>query len=133
MEKLKGLTAIVGTGATYIFGGWDNALVILVIMIVLDYLTGLLKAIVKKEVSSNIGFNGIARKAVIFIVLIVAVLLDRLIEFQWFFRTIACWFYIGNEGVSILENCVVIGAPIPQVVKDKLIQIKDKTNIGEIE
>lgn len=134
MEKFKGFVATIGTLITYIFGGWDTALGILITMIILDYITGILKAVVTKEVSSNVGLHGIARKALIFIVLIVAVLLDKLLNTgSWVFRTIVCYFYIANEGISILENCVILGLPIPQKIKDILIQLKDNSNKGQID
>lgn len=130
MEKVingfKMGVAIVGTGFTWLFGSWDTALAVLIIFIVLDYCTGLLRAYVNKEVSSNVGLKGIARKAVIFIVLIVAVLLDRLLNTgSWVFRTLVCYFYIANEGISLLENCAGLGLPIPEKLKEALAQLKE--------
>ena len=75
MEKFKGGVAMVGTLATYIFGGWDTALVVLCVFMCLDYITGVLRGVIAQKVSSSVGFKGIAKKAVIFVVLIVAVLL----------------------------------------------------------
>ncbi len=93
---------------------------------VLDYGTGLLRAWINKEVSSDVGLRGIARKAVIFVVLIVAVMLDRLLNTgTWVFRTLVCYFYIANEGISLLENCAGLGLPIPEKIKDALAQHKD--------
>lgn len=129
MEKgnvLKTIVATLGTGLTWLFGTWDTALMVLVGFIALDYCTGLLRAYINKEVSSNIGLRGIARKAVIFVVLIVAVLLDRLLNTgSWVFRTLVCYFYIANEGISLLENCVGLGVPIPVKLKDALMQLKE--------
>lgn len=130
MEKVingfKMGVAIIGTGFTWLFGSWDTALVVLIFFITLDYLTGVLRAYINKEISSNVGLKGIARKAVIFIVLIVAVLLDRLLNTgSWVFRTLICYFYIANEGISLLENCAGLGLPIPEKLKDALIQLKD--------
>lgn len=122
----KIIIATVGTGITWLFGTWDTALIVLVSFMALDYLTGVLRAIVNKEVSSDTGLKGIARKAVIFIVLIVAVLLDRLLNTgTWVFRTLICYFYIANEGISLLENCAGLGLPIPDKLKDALAQLKD--------
>ena len=129
MEKeniFKTIVATLGTGFTYILGTWDTALMVLVAFIALDYCTGLLRAYVNKEVSSSIGLKGIARKAVIFIVLIVAVLLDRLINSgNWIFRTLICYFYIANEGISLLENCAGLGLPIPVKLQEALSQLKE--------
>ena len=118
--------AAIGTWLTWLFGTWDTAIGVLIIFMVLDYCTGLLRAYINKEVSSDVGLKGIARKAVIFIVLIVAVLLDRLLNAgSWIFRTLICYFYIANEGISLLENCAGLGLPIPDKLKDALAQLKD--------
>lgn len=126
LNYFKIIIAALGTGITWLFGTWDTALVVLVCFMVLDYFTGVLRAWTNKEVSSDIGLKGIARKAVIFVVLIVAVLLDRLLNTDaWVFRTLICYFYIANEGISLLENCAGLGLPIPDKLKDALVQLKD--------
>ena len=122
----KGVVAIVGTALTWLFGAWDTVLMVLVCFMALDYCTGVIRAFINKEVSSDIGLKGIARKAVILIVLIVAVLLDRLLNTgTWVFRTIVCYFYIANEGISLLENCAGLGLPVPESIQNALIQLKD--------
>lgn len=126
LNYLKGVVAIVGTALTWLFGAWDTALMVLVCFMALDYCTGVIRAFINKEVSSDIGLKGIARKAVILIVLIVAVLLDRLLNTgTWVFRTIVCYFYIANEGISLLENCAGLGLPVPESIQNALIQLKD--------
>ncbi|ARC85628.1 toxin secretion/phage lysis holin family protein [Clostridium argentinense CDC 2741] len=129
MEKenlIKTIVASIGTGLTWLFGTWDTAIGILILFMVLDYITGLLRGYINKELSSNIGLKGIARKAVIFVVLIVAVSLDRLINTEtWVFRTLVCYFYIANEGISLLENCATLGLPIPEKIKEALLQLKE--------
>lgn len=126
ISYFKGVVVSVGTGLTWFLGTWDIALQVLVCFMVLDYITGVLRAYVNKEVSSSVGLKGIARKAVIFIVLIVAVLLDRLLNTgNWVFRTLICYFYIANEGISLLENCAGLGLPIPEKIKEALAQLKE--------
>ena len=126
LQNLKFIVAGAGTLLTWLFGKWDTALIVLVTFMALDYATGVIRAYVNKEVSSDIGLKGIARKAVIFVVLIVAVLLDRLINSgTWVFRTLVCYFYIANEGISLLENCSGLGLPIPEKIKNALIQLKE--------
>lgn len=130
MEKilnlLRYIVALAGTGVTWLFGSWDMALTILVTFMVLDYATGLLRGYVNKELSSDIGLRGIARKAVIFVVLIVGVCLDRLINSgNWIFRTLVAYFYIANEGLSLIENCASLGLPIPDKILEALAQLKD--------
>ena len=126
LNYFKYVVAAIGTGITWLLGSWDTAITVLILFMVLDYGTGLLRAYVNKEVSSDIGLKGIARKAVIFVVLIVAVMLDRLLNTgTWVFRTLVAYFYIANEGISLLENCAGLGLPIPEKIKDALAQLKD--------
>ena len=118
---------ILCTGATYLFGGWDVALGVLISFMAIDYLTGVVNAVADKKLSSQIGFKGLAKKLFVVLMLVVAVMLDRLINGgQWIFRTLVAYFYIANEGISILENIARLGVPIPQKVLDVLAQIKDK-------
>ena len=127
LDYLKYVISILGTWFTYLFGAWDKALAILITFMVLDYITGLIKAWYKKELSSDVGLHGLTRKASILIVLIVAVLLDRLVnQGTWVFRTLVAYFYIANEGISILENIAVLNVPFPKKLKDTLIQLRDK-------
>ncbi|AQS10554.1 holin family protein [Clostridium saccharobutylicum] len=122
----KTVIAILGTVFTWLFGAWDTALIVLVTFIVTDYLTGVLRGYITKKLSSDVGLKGIARKAVIFSVLIVAVSLDRLLNNgTWVFRTLVCYFYIANEGLSLIENAISMGVPAPPGLKNALIQLKD--------
>ena len=101
MEKLfdyiKLLVMALGTGLTWLLGVWDMPLITLVIFMILDQLTGVIRGYVNKDLSSDVGLKGIARKCVILIVLIVAVSLDRLLNTgSWMFRTMVAYFYIAN-------------------------------------
>lgn len=121
------IVAGVGGICTYLLGGWDTPLKVLVLFMLLDYGTGLISAAVQNKLNSKIGYRGIAKKASILIVLIVAVLLDRLINNNvWVFRTLVCYFYVANEGISILENCGKSGVPLPQKLLNALEQLKKK-------
>jgi len=125
-EVIKIIITTIGTILTWLFGSWDTALVVLVCFMILDYITGVLRSYVNKTVSSDVGLRGIARKSVILIVLIVAVLLDRLLNAEtWVFRTLVAYFYISNEGISLLENCVGLGLPVPEKLQDALLQLKE--------
>jgi len=122
----KTFTAVLCTAFTWLFGAWDTPLGILVLFMALDYTTGILRGYINKDLSSDVGLHGIARKAVIFVVLIVAVALDRLLNMgNWLFRSLVCYFYIANEGLSLLENCASLGLPIPDKILEALIQLKD--------
>jgi len=128
MEKgsvLKGTIAFLGTAVTWLFGTWDVALGVLVLFMVLDQITGVMRAKVNKQLNSSIGAKGIFKKMSILIVLIVAVALDRLLNKDiWVFRTLICYFYIANEGLSLLENCASMGLPISDKLRDALTQLK---------
>lgn len=126
-EYINATVAAIGTGLTYIFGGWDTVIIVLVIFMALDYLTGVMAAIANKELNSNVGFKGLFKKVTILIVLIVAVLLDRLLNSDtWVFRTLVAYFYIANEAISLLENSARMGLPVPQKLLDILAQLKKK-------
>ena len=126
-QIFNALVAATGSLFTYIFGGWDTCLIVLVGFIAIDYITGVLSGIIQQKLNSHVGFKGLLRKATIFLVLIVAVLLDRLLNKGiWVFRTLVCYFYIANEGISILENCGKCGVPLPQKLVNTLEQLKNK-------
>lgn len=127
-DLLNTIVAAIGTAITYIFGVWDTAIAVLVMFMVLDYVTGVLGGIVNKNLSSAVGFRGLLKKITILIVLIVAVSLDRLLNSgSWVFRTLVCYFYIANEGISLLENSAKIGLPVPSKLIDILEQLKNKS------
>lgn len=122
----KIILAFSGTTLSWLFGAWDTPIKILVAFIILDYILGVLKAVINKEVSSSVGAKGIAKKGIIFIILIVAVLLDRLLNLPSnIFRSLVAYFYIANEGISLIENCVAMGVPVPAKLKDILVQLKE--------
>ena len=126
MEKIfNSLVALIATFFTYLFGGWDLALKILITFMVLNYVTGVIYAYVNKTLNSEIGFKGLIKKCMIRAVLIVGVALDRMLgnDGTWVFRTLVCYFYIANEGISLLENISNLGVPIPNKIKNALEQL----------
>lgn len=132
MEKVfNSIVAVIATFFTYIFGGWDAALSILIIFMVLDYLTGVIYAYTVKSLNSEVGFKGLIKKCMILVVLIIGVMLDRMLgNGAWVFRTLVCYFYIANEGVSLLENISNLGVPIPNKIRNALEQL-NKDEEGE--
>lgn len=141
MEKgniFNGLIAGLGTLITWCFGGWEIGLQVLFGCMILDYIMGLMCGKKENNLSSEIGFSGLKKKFTIIIILTLAVMLDRLLGQGWVFRTLVIWFYIGIEGLSILENAVRLGVPFPPALKDALVQlkegnkkeIKDKEDLG---
>lgn len=116
-----------GTLFTWIFGAWDMPIITLLVFIFLDYLTGVLKSGKSNQLCSKAGLRGITKKGLILVVLLVAVMLDRLLENgTWMFRTLIAYFYISNEGISILENCAELGVPIPEFLRQALKQLDKK-------
>lgn len=130
MEKVFNSTvAVVATFFTYLFGGWDVAIGILIVFMCLDYATGVIAAYQNNLLNSEVGFKGLVKKFMILVILIVAVMLDRLMNTgTWVFRTLVCYFYIANEGISLLENVSNLGVKIPDKLKDALVQLnKDES------
>jgi toxin secretion/phage lysis holin len=116
---------------TYALGGWDMVLKILIIMTVVDYITGVLGAIVNKKLSSKTGFKGIIKKVCLLLMVVVAHQVDKILGQQNFFRQVVCLFYISNEGLSILENMAGAGVPFPDFLTKLLIQLRDNANDGK--
>lgn len=125
MEKcFNTLVAIIATFFTYLFGSWDLALQVLIVFMILDYVTGVLYAFISNQLNSEVGFKGLVKKLMILVVLIIGVMLDRILGVNgWPFRTLAAYFYIANEGISLLENVANIGIPIPNKMRQALEQL----------
>ena len=115
----------------YFLGGCDGLLIALVVFTVVDYITGLMCAISDRKLSSEVGFRGICRKVLIFFLVGVANILDmEVIGTGSVLRTAIIFFYLSNEGVSLLENAAHLGLPIPQKLKDVLAQLHDRAEEG---
>ena len=128
---LKAVSTVCVAGVTYLLGGWDSVLQILLVMVVIDYITGLTGALINKNVSSSIGFRGIVKKVFIFIMVMLSVQVDKMLGQTNVIRQVVCLFYITNEGISVLENMALAGLPLPEFLKNLLIQIRDASNKGE--
>jgi toxin secretion/phage lysis holin len=123
--------AAVGGWLGYFLGGCDGLLIALVVFAVVDYITGVMCAVSDKELSSKVGFRGICRKVLIFILVGAANILDaQVIGSGSVLRTAVIFFYLSNEGVSLLENAAHLGLPIPKKLKDVLAQIHDRAENG---
>ena len=121
--------AIVAVGGWigYFLGGCDGLLYALIAFVAVDYITGVMCAVADKKLSSEVGFKGIFKKILIFILVGVANILDvNVIGNGSALRTAVIFFYISNEGVSLLENAAYIGLPVPDKLKDVLAQLHDK-------
>lgn len=129
MDKLFNWISIIGgfLGGflSYWLGGWDILLKTIVFLAVVDYITGLIKAVYLKQLSSEIGFKGLLKKIVMFIVIAVAFAIQELIGGTIPLREVVIMFYICNEALSLLENAAVF-VPIPDKLKNVLLQLRDK-------
>ena len=122
----------VGGWLGWFLGGCDGLLIALVAFVILDYITGVMCAVVDKKLSSEVGFKGIFRKILIFVMVGVGHLLDvQVIGNGSILRTAAIFFYISNEGVSLVENAAHLGLPIPKKLKEVLEQLHDRAEKEE--
>ncbi|WP_346782802.1 phage holin family protein [Enterococcus faecium] len=124
------MIGFIGGGMAYVLGGWDILLWTLTAFVVLDYVTGLIRAAKMKELSSEIGFWGLVRKIMIFVLVIVANLLQQLINESIPLREIVIMFFISNEGISLLENASIF-IDVPDRLKDVLLQLRDNEAKGQ--
>ena len=119
--------AAVGGWLGYFLGGCDELLYALIAFVVIDYITGIMCAIVDKDLSSEVGFKGICKKVLIFILVGLAHVMDvHVIGTGCILRTAIIFFYISNEGLSLVENAAYLGLPVPQKLKDVLEQLHDR-------
>lgn len=117
----------IGGWLGWFLGGVDGFLYALIAFVVVDYLTGVMCAIVNRKLSSEIGFRGIFKKIVIFALVGVGHLIDsKIIGDGSVIRTAVIFFYLSNEGVSLLENTTRLGLPVPEKLRDILAQLHDK-------
>lgn len=130
IEKMfNGVSIIGGIAGGFVcqwLGGWDGILKALVALVILDYVTGVLKAIITKTLSSQVGFKGLIKKIVIFIVVATAVVVQSVMGDAIPLREITIIFFLCNEGISLLENASKF-VPIPAKLKDTLIQLREKS------
>ncbi len=109
-----------------LLGGWDASMKVLTVCMILDYMTGVLNAIKSKTLASNVGFWGLLRKGVIYLVVILAAQLDAVLGQEAICRSAAILFYIANEAVSMTENAAKLGVPVPGKVIQVLEQLKNQ-------
>ena len=124
---IKFLFAGIGGWLGYFLGGCDGLLYALLAFVVIDYITGIMCAVVDKKLSSAVGFKGIFKKVLIFALVGVGHILDtRVIGTGSVLRTAVIFFYLSNEGISLLENAGHLGLPIPKKLKSSLEQLHDR-------
>lgn len=122
---ISGIVAVCGGIANYLWGGWDMALRTLLLFMLLDYILGVVCSAKEKCTNSEVAFRGILKKVAVLVVVAVGVSLDCAAGTDGLIRGLVLFFYVGIEGISILENAAKLGVPIPEKLKDALIQLKD--------
>jgi toxin secretion/phage lysis holin len=121
----------IGGWLGWFLGGCDGLMYALIAFVVVDYITGIMCAIVDKKLSSEVGFKGICKKVLIFLLVGMANILDvNIIGSGSVLRTAAIFFYLSNEGVSLLENAAHLGLPVPNAMKEVLQQLHDRAENG---
>lgn len=123
---INNIVSAILTTIIYLLGGLDIALKSLLIVIVIDYLTGVASAIYNKKLSSNIGFKGIIKKICYLLIIALSVVIDNLTGKSGVIRTLVIYFLVSNDGLSILENMAEINIKLPSKLVDALEQIKKK-------
>ncbi len=122
----------VGGWLGYFLGGCDGLLYALIAFVTIDYITGVMCAVIDRKLSSAVGFKGIFRKVLIFLLVGIANIIDvQVVGAGAVLRTAVIFFYISNEGVSLLENAGHLGLPIPEKIKTVLEQLHDRAENGK--
>ena len=114
------------TSLVYLLGGFDVSLKSLIIVIIIDYITGVLAAFYNKKLSSKIGFKGIIKKFSYFLIVALSVVIDNLVGKSGIIRTLVIYFFVANDGLSIIENMSKMGIKLPKKLIESLDQMKNK-------
>ena len=123
---INNMISVILTAFVYLVGGFDIAIQSLLIVIVIDYLTGIASAIYNKELSSKIGLKGILKKFCYLLVVALSVVIDKLLGHGGLIRTLVIYFFVANDGLSIVENMAEMNIKLPKKLIDALEQIKKK-------
>lgn len=123
---ISDILSVILTTTVYLLGGFDIALQSLIIVIIIDYLTGIASAIYNKELSSKIGFKGIIKKFCYLLIVALSVVIDNLLGQSGLIRSLVIYFFVANDGLSIIENMAEMNVKLPQKLIDSLEQIRKK-------
>ncbi len=127
--KIQTAFTALGAWLGYFLGGMDGLLIALLVFVILDYLTGVMRAIADHELSSAIGFKGICRKVLIFALVGVGHVLDtHVVGTGSALRSAVICFYLSNEGISLLENASHLGLPVPEKLREILSQLHNRSD-----
>lgn len=130
VDLCRVITMYIATLCENIFGGYDGIFITLVVFISVDYITGIVSAIIHKKLSSRVGAIGIAKKIAILCIIALTSLLERSVFNTSTLRNAVILYYISNEGISIVENFVNFEIPVPSKLKNVLLNIKNDEKDG---
>lgn len=122
---ISDVISVILTFLIYLLGGFDIALKSLVIVIVIDYTTGILSAIYNKQINSKVGFKGILKKFSYLLIIALSVIIDNILGQSGTIRTLVIYFFVANDGISILENVAEMNIPLPPKLLETLEQLKE--------
>ena len=123
---LNNIMSVILTTFIYLLGGVDVALQCLLVIIILDYISGIASAIYNKNLDSKIGLKGILKKFMYLVIVCVSVIIDKIVGNTGVVRTLVIYFFVANDGLSIIENMGKMGIPLPKKLIDTLNQLKNK-------
>ena len=123
---LNNIMSVILTTFIYLLGGVDVALQCLLVMIILDYISGIASAIYNKNLDSKIGLKGILKKFMYLVIVCVSVIIDKIVGNTGVVRTLVIYFFVANDGLSIIENMGKMGITLPKKLIDTLNQLKNK-------
>lgn len=133
-SQIKIISAIIGGWLGWFLGSFDGFLYTLIALVIVDYITGVVAAGIRHELSSEVGFTGIAKKIMIFAIVGVANVLDHhILQQSSVLRTMAIFFYVANEGMSIVENANRIGIAVPRPLSKLLKQLREEADKNDDE
>lgn len=122
---ISNVISVILTFLIYLLGGFDIALKSLLIVIVIDYVTGILSAIYNKQINSKVGFKGILKKFSYLLIIALSVIVDNILGQSGTVRTLVIYFFVANDGISILENVAEMNIPLPPKLLETLEQLKE--------
>lgn len=131
MDYITKITILIGAVTGYLFGGFDTLVQVIIVLSILDYISGIIAAYVNSELKSKVGFKGIAKKVMLFLLIAAATWVDRALGTHAMFRDATIFFFIGNELLSLIENAGRSGVPVPDVLKNAVAVLKSKADLQQ--
>lgn len=124
---ISDVISVILTTIVYVLGGWDVALISMVIVVIIDYITGVASAFYNKKLSSKQGLKGIIKKFCYFLIVALAVVIDNLLGQSGIIRTLVIYFFVANDGLSVIENMAEMDIKLPRKLIDALEELRHKS------